>query len=277
MRIIPGPAQPQPSQKYAASVDPPGLPAATAGPDLSRRVMTLCYLQGFTKTGGIMRIGFLGGTGIEGKGLALRFAAAGASVVLGSRSEERAQAAAREYNDLLGRSLIRGMTNRDMIAASEIVFLTVPYDIAVQAVESCRMDFASGQILVDVTVPMSFREGRAEYVEQEAGSNAELLARHLPAGVHLVAAFKTIPAHVLARHETELNCDVFVCGNEPEARAKVMEAARAIPALRPLDAGGLSSARTLERMTVLAVNLNRRYKRKSARYRVEGLPEEGNP
>jgi NADPH-dependent F420 reductase len=218
-----------------------------------------------------MQIGFLGGTGIEGKGLALRFAAAGASVVLGSRSEERAQVAAREYNVLLGSPLIRGMVNRDMLAASEIVFLTVPYEHAVPAVESCRADFSPGHILVDVTVPMAFREGRAEYVEQEAGSNAELLARHVPEGVHLVAAFKTIPAHVLAEREIELNCDIFVCGDSKAAREKVMEAASIIPTLRPLDAGPLRMARTLERMTVLAVNLNRRYKKKGARFRIEGL------
>jgi hypothetical protein len=218
-----------------------------------------------------MRIGFLGGTGIEGKGLALRFAASGGSVVLGSRSEARAQAAAREYNELLGSPLIRGMVNREMLAASEIVFLTVPYEHAVPAIESCRSDFSNGQILVDVTVPMVFREGRAEYVEQEAGSNAELLAKYVPKHVPLVAAFKTIPAHILAEREIELNCDIFVCGDIKEAREKVMEAARMIPTLRPLDAGPLRIARTLERMTVLAVNLNRRYKKKGARFRIEGF------
>ncbi len=218
-----------------------------------------------------MQIGFLGGTGIEGKGLALRFAVAGAQVMLGSRSEERAQAAARAYNELAGTSSIRGMLNRDMLAACELVFLTVPYQNAVPALESCKTDFRAGQILVDVTVPMLFRDGRAEYVDQESGSNSELVARHLPAGVQLVAAFKTIPAHLLAELDTPLNCDIFICGDSREAREKVITAARGIPAVRPLDAGPLITARTLERMTVLAVNLNRLYRKKGARYRVEGL------
>ncbi|HYK87322.1 MAG TPA: NADPH-dependent F420 reductase [Acidobacteriota bacterium] len=218
-----------------------------------------------------MQIGFLGGTGIEGKGLALRFAAAGATVVLGSRSEERAQAAAGEYNKLLGNSSILGMENGKMLAACDIVFLTVPYENAVAAIESCKSDFRAGQVLIDVTVPMAFREGRAEYVELETGSNSELLARHIPEGVDLVAAFKTVPAHLLADLSSELNCDIFVCGDSGKAREKVMEAARMLPTLRPLDAGPLKIARILERMTVLAVNLNRRYKKKGARYRIEGL------
>lgn len=222
-------------------------------------------------TGGVMRIGFLGGTGIEGKGLALRFAAAGARVVLGSRSAERAQQAANQYNLLLGEATISGMINRDMLAGCEIIFLTVPYENGVWALESCKADFSAGQILVDVTVPMVFQEGRADYIEPEAGSNAELLARHVPEGVHLVAAFKTIPAHVLAELKTDLNCDIFVCGDSLEAREKVMAAARLIPTLRPLDAGPLRTARILERMTVLAVNLNRRYRKKGARFRIEGL------
>jgi hypothetical protein len=218
-----------------------------------------------------MQIGFLGGTGIEAKGLVLRFASAGVSVLVGSRSEARALAAASAYNSLLAGPRTRGLTNREMLAGTEIVFLTVPYAQAVQAVESVKADFSAGQILVDVTVPMEFRDGRAEYVEQEAGSNAELLAGHVPEFVHLTAAFKTIPAHVLAELDVELNCDVFVCGDSREAREQVMEAARVVPTLRPLDAGPLRSARILERMTVLAVNLNRRYKTKGARFRVQGI------
>jgi len=64
---------------------------------------------------------------------------------------------------------------------------------------------------------------------------------------------------------------MFVCGDSREAREKVMEVARLIPTLRPLDAGPLRAARTLERMTVLAIHLNRRYKKKSARYSIVGL------
>lgn len=220
-----------------------------------------------------MRIGFLGGTGIEGKGLALRFASAGAEVVIGSRSEQRAKEVALQYTEIVGKSDIRGMVNREMLAASEVVFLTVPFDQAAAAIESSRADFRQGSVVVDVTVPMKFQGGRAEYLEQASGSNSELLSTRLPEGIHLVGGFKTIPAHILTELNTPLACDVFICGDSDQAKEKVMQAARLIPTLRPLDAGPLLMARTLERMTVLAVHLNRRYKKKGARYHIMGIDD----
>jgi NADPH-dependent F420 reductase len=218
-----------------------------------------------------IRIGLLGGTGIEGRGLALRFASAGAKVVLGSRFEDRAREAATRYNALLGRVAILGAENRQMLAQSEIILLTVPFDQAPNALLSYGADFAADSILVDVTVPMRFRDGRAEYLERPEGSNSEALAPLVPDRVHLVGAFKTVPAHALEHLETPLDCDVFVCGDDAGARSRVMEAARLLPSVRPLDAGPLAAARVLERMTVLAVNLNRRYKKNGARFRVLGL------
>ena len=97
------------------------------------------------------------------------------------------------------------------------------------------------------------------------------IAAHLPDRVRLVGAFKTVPAHVLAELHTPLECDVFVCSDSKEARGEVMELAKRIPSLRPLDAGPLGMARTLERMTILAIHLNRRYKKKGARYSVVGI------
>lgn len=218
-----------------------------------------------------MRIGFIGGTGIEAKGLALRFASAGASVILGSRAKERALQTASQYNKLLGEPSISGLTNQEMLPLVELAFLTVPFDQATAAIDSCRDFFTTDQILVDVTVPVRFDQDGPEYIEQEAGSNAELIARRVPEGIHLVCAFKTIPARVLAELQTELRCDVFVCSDSEDARQRLIEVIRLIPTLRPLDAGPLRMARTLERMSVLAIRLNRTYKKIGARYYVQGI------
>lgn len=223
------------------------------------------------KMGQSMRIGFLGGTGIEGKGLALRFARAGVSVIIGSRSTERARAAAAQYNQEAGTTLISGKTNAEMLASSEIVFLTVPFDQAKGAIEGLRAEFPANLVLVDVTVPVQFKAGKVDYLELAEGSNAELIAGLVPEGVRVAGAFKTIPAHMLAEIDAPLQCDVFVCSDSSDARAKVMAAAELIPTLRPLDAGRLKNARILERMTVLAIHLNRHYKKKGARFRIEGL------
>ncbi len=215
-------------------------------------------------------LGFLGGTGIEGKGLALRFARAGASVIIGSRSAERAQQKATEYNALLGGELIAGVENRDMIARSEFVFLTTPFSQAIPALETYGDALRPEQVLVDVTVPLKTKNtpGPGDLPE---GSGSQHLAGHLSVGFPLVAAFKTIPAHLLAELEEPLDCDVFVCSDYEEPKRRVMETVRLIPGLRPVDAGRLSSAATLERMTALAIGLNRRYGSKGARFRVVGI------
>jgi NADPH-dependent F420 reductase len=216
------------------------------------------------------KIGFLGGTGIEGKGLAMRFAMAGVPVTIGSRSRERAQEKAAEYNAELGQELIRGAENPEMLAETEIVFLTTPFGQAVNAIETYRDLFRPQSILVDVTVPVKTKTtpGPGDLPE---GSGSQHLAARLPEGLRFVAAFKTLPAHTLAELDVSLDCDVFVCGAAAEAKQRVMEVIRHIPHLRPVDAGGLKSAGALERMTALAIGINKRYKIRSARYRVVGL------
>ncbi len=218
-----------------------------------------------------MKTGMLGGTGLEGKALALRLAAAGIPIVIGSRSAQRAEAAAAECNARLEGFSVSAATNEQMLSDCGIVFLTLPYDQALPAVDAHADLFRPGQILVDVTVPMRFREGRPEFLEPPEGSSAEALAAAVPPGVPLVGAFKTIPAHLLGNLDKPMECDLFVCGDSEEAKARVMDLAGRIPSLRPLDAGPLASARILERMTLLAVQLNRRYKSKGARFRIVGI------
>ena len=218
----------------------------------------------------------IGGTGEEGRGLALRWAMAGARVSIGSRTLEKAKASAEELNHLLETRAnllhrIRYGENRDGIAESEFVLLTVPFAHAASTLEAHRQDFRDGSILIDITVPVSFERGRVRYIELPEGSASEHLKARLPETIPLVAAFKTEPAHLLAEIDEPLDCDCFVASDSKEAKARVIEAIGSIEGLRPVDAGTLYSARTLERMTVLAIGINRRYKIKTARYRVVGL------
>lgn len=220
---------------------------------------------------GDLKIGLIGGTGEEGRGLALRFAMAGAQVTIGSRSAERAKEAADELNKILGNDAVRYATNQEAIAGSELVLITVPFEHAASTLEAHRDDFREGSILIDITVPVTFDKG-ARYLELPEGSASEHLRARVPDRVPLVAAFKTEPAHLLLDHQEALDCDVFVASDSKEAKLRVMEAIKFIEGARPVDAGTLVSARTLERMTVLAIGINRRYKIKTARYRVIGLP-----
>jgi len=221
-----------------------------------------------------LNVGLIGGTGEEGRGLALRWAAAGARVSIGSRTLDRAKAVAEELNQMVGSGAVQRISygeNRDVIGASDFALLTVPFAHAASTLETHRKDFREGAILIDITVPVSFEQGRVRYIELPEGSASEHLKTRLPENVPLVAAFKTEPAHLLAEIQEPLDCDSFVASDSKEARARVMEAISFIEGLRPVDAGTLYSARTLERMTVLAIGINRRNKIKTARYRIVGL------
>jgi NADPH-dependent F420 reductase len=225
-----------------------------------------------------LTVGLIGGTGEEGRGLALRWAIAGAQVTIGSRTIERAKTTADELSQLLQTRSGQGSSqrlgygeNRVVISRSELVLLTVPFAHAASTLETHRQDFREGSILIDITVPVSFEQGRVRYVELAEGSASEHLKARLQDNVPLVAAFKTEPAHLLAEIDEPLDCDSFVASDSKEAKARVIEAIGFIAGLRAIDAGTLYSARTLERMTVLAIGINRRHKIKTARYRVVGL------
>ena len=218
-----------------------------------------------------LKVGLIGGTGEEGRGLALRWAMAGARVAIGSRTIERAKTTADELNQFVPSNPVGYGENGGVIAESEFVLLTVPFAHAATTLESHAQDFRADAILIDITVPVSFEQGRVRYVELAEGSASEHLRARLPEQIPLVAAFKTEPAHLLADATAKLDCDVLVASDDKEAKARVMEAVKFIEGLRPVDAGTLYSARTLERMTVLAIGINRRYKIKTACYRVMGL------
>lgn len=222
-----------------------------------------------------MTIGILGGTGQEGSGLALRLGLAGFPVLIGSRLSERAREKAEDLTGRLNQSghsgAFTGKENVEVAHASDLIFLTAPFQHAAELLRACLPAFRAGSTVVDVTVPVTFQAGRVHLMEFAEGSGSEHLASYLPEAIKLVAAFKTIPAQLLSDLEISPDCDVFVCGDSEEAKRPVLEVASSISGLRPVDAGPLREARTLERMCALAIGLNRRYKVKTARFRVVGL------
>jgi NADPH-dependent F420 reductase len=218
-----------------------------------------------------MHIGIIGGTGAEGRGLATRLAAADVRTRLGSRELDRArEAVARIAADKPGLP-IDAATNDEVAEESDAIFLAVPFARAAEVVDSYRSAFRPGVLVIDLTVPVSFINGRPVFENLPEGSAAEHLRGRLPPEVRLAATLKTIPAAVLSRAETPLDCDEFVCGDSLEARTTVIEILSRIPGLRLIDVGGLEAAGTLERMTLLAIAINKKYKVRTARFRVVGV------
>jgi NADPH-dependent F420 reductase len=218
-------------------------------------------------------VALVGGTGAEGGGLALRFAKAGLRVLIGSRNLDKAQAAAREIAAQIGTGELTGHTNADAVSNAAIVILTVPLSAQVETLKSIRTSFAPGAILVDATVPLEIAIGGrlSRTVSLWDGSAAQQAARLAPAGVPVVATFHALGAEALKRIDQPVDCDVLICGDRPEAKARVGEIAEMIPGVRAIDAGPLDNARFLESSAALLIALNLRHRVNHCGLRITGL------
>jgi len=218
-------------------------------------------------------IAVLGGTGHEGSGLALRWAKAGYSVVLGSRNKDRAEAAAGEMNRRLGQFNVSGAANKEAAAAADIVVLTVPYSAQRSTVEDVR-DALSGKILIDATVPLV--PPKVARVQLPAdGSAVAAIQRLLGDDVRVVSAFQNVSAHRLQSLAEDVECDVLVCGDDVAARETVIELASAI-GLRGIHAGPIANSVVAEALTSVLIAINMRYKIPGSGIRITGVPQ-GNP
>ena len=203
-------------------------------------------------------IGFLGGTGPEGRGLGLRFAMAGQEVLIGSRDPGRAQAAAQEILALAPGTRVTGVGNLEAARRGDVVFITVPY-AAHQETLATLTEELSGKIVVDVVAPLVFSRGRAQAVPVTEGSAAQQAQALLPQA-RVVGAFHNISAEDLLTPEKTIDCDVVVCSDDGEAKTQVMALAELIRGVRAVDGNGLECSRYLEELTALLLNINRIYK-----------------
>jgi NADPH-dependent F420 reductase len=218
-------------------------------------------------------IAIIGGTGAEGFGLALRFARAGARVVIGSRDAGRAQDAGRRIIEAIPGAQAEGRSNADAAGRAEVVVLTVPLAAQIPTLQSLRESWREGAVLVDATVPLEAAIGGrvSRTIALWAGSAAEQAARHVPAGVRVVSAFHVLGAEALARLDAPVDCDVPICGGDSAAKAAVQELVAMIPGARAIDAGPLENSRLVESLAALLISLNIRHKAKSVGVRITGL------
>jgi NADPH-dependent F420 reductase len=197
-----------------------------------------------------MRVAVLGGTGSFGRAVATRLAAAGDDVVVGSRDAARAEAAAREIE---GRAT--GATNADAVRGADVAVLAVKADGALETARDVS-DALGDTPLLCVASAIAFEKGVGALPDPDARSLAErvqeVVRAPVAAGLHSIAA-----ASLDAAPPDE---DALVCGDDAHAKALALEVASKLVAGRALDAGPLASARALEGLTAVIVNLNRRYK-----------------
>jgi len=195
-----------------------------------------------------MRIALVGGTGREGRGLALRWKRAGHSVLIGSRDPEKGRARALELG-------VEGGGNQECVDAAEVVLLSVPYGAHHETLRGLTL---GGRILVDITVPLV--PPRVSQVQLPPGGSAALEAQAIvgPA-TKVVAALHHVSSAVLADPQRAVDCDVLVCSDDADARATVIGLVEDLGA-RALDAGPLVNSIALESLTPVLLHLNKRYK-----------------
>src|SRR5258706_7630594 len=199
----------------------------------------------------------IGGSGAEGSGLAVRWAKAGHKVLIGSRTADKAQAAADKLNGLLGGGAIEGLDNLTAATRAEVVVLTVPYAGQLATLRDIKGALA-GKILVDVTVPLV--PPRVARVQLPAGGSAvEIAQKELGPEVRVVSAFQNVSAHHLMDLDHAVECDVLVTGDDKDAREIVVGLAAAL-GMRGLHAGSLANSAAAEALTSVLVFMNRHYK-----------------
>jgi NADPH-dependent F420 reductase len=203
-----------------------------------------------------LAIGILGGTGDQGRGLARRFALAGNPVIIGSRSAERAAAAARGLGLELG---IRGMANPDAAAAADVVIVAVPWDGHGDLLKSLAAPLA-GKVVIDCVNPLGFDQRGAYPLAVPEGSAAQQAAAVLPDSV-VVGAFHHVSAVLLLDPAVgRVELDVLVLGDDRQATDLVQALAARIPGARGIYAGRLRNCGQVEALTANLVSINRRYK-----------------
>ncbi len=218
-------------------------------------------------------IAVIGGTGPAGMGLALRWARAGDTIIIGSREAQRAEQAASSIRERAGgNAKVSGMENASACGAADILMLTVPFESQAGLLKQLKPAIKERSVLIDATVPLAAsvggRPSRPLGVWQ--GSAAQQAAELVPKGVNVVAAFHNVSADLL-NGDDPLDCDIIVCSDNADAAQLTRELASKIPGIRPVDGGKLENARIVEQITALLIGMNIRHKG-HAGIRITGLP-----
>jgi 8-hydroxy-5-deazaflavin:NADPH oxidoreductase len=219
------------------------------------------------------RIAIIGGTGDQGKGLALRWARAGFEIIIGSRDQQRARTASAEMRAALAASgsggsggadsvKLEGEANADAAAKASIIVLTIPFAAHISTLKEIREKIQPGALIVDVTVPLEPAVGGkpTRVLGVWAGSAAEQCQELAPEGAKVVSAFQNAGAEALARLDRDVECDIIVCGDDKDSKRRLRPLVEAISGCRYIDGGPLANSRTVEAMTALLIGFNIRYK-----------------
>lgn len=217
-----------------------------------------------------MKIAIFGGTGDLGRGLAVNFAAAGHDIIVGSRSQERADQAAETLREALPEGNFIPKENVAAAQEAEIAVVSIPWE-GIESTIPPMAEALAGKVVVSVVNALKFGKFGAIAIRDIPHGSCAAWIQELAPEAKVVVAYNNLPAAGLQeRHH--LNADVLVAGKSKAAREAVIELTKGIPGTRGLDAGPLANALIIEGSTAIIINLNNRYKGEGA-LAVSGLEE----
>ena len=208
-----------------------------------------------TQSSNKQTIAILGGTGDLGTGLAIRWAKAGHEIVIGSRTQAKAEAAVAALHEISPGTPARALENPAAAEAGDVVVLTVPFAHQLSTLETVKSGL-QGKILIDTSVPLiPPAVGRVQL--PEGGSAGRRAQDFLGAEVQVVSAFQNVAAHLL-QSDVVIECDVLVAGNKPDARQRVIDLI-ADAGMTGYHAGPIDNAAAAEALTSILIQINRRH------------------
>lgn len=215
------------------------------------------------------KIAVIGGTGDLGSGLALRWVLAGHGVILGSRAQDSADRAVAKLKERAPDGDISGLENGPAAAAADIVVLTVPYSNHAPMLEAIKQG-CQGKVMIDVTVPLQPPKVRTVHIPEGFSASQEAQA-FLGEDVRVVSAFQNVAADHLQDIDHAIDCDILVCGNDPDAR-EVAVGLASDAGMKAWHAGQLANSVVSEALTSVLIFMNNRYKIPGAGIRITGEP-----
>lgn len=212
----------------------------------------------------ILSVAIVGGTGNLGSALALRLGAPGVKIIIGSRDLEKAKSVVASLKPKLRAGEMVGMTNREAVKDANFVVIAVPYEGQAQMVQDLKGQVA-GKVIIDTVVPLN----KVKPFVPSAGSALQEAQQILGDEAPVIGALHNISAVDLGDVDSSLG-DVLVCGDNAEAKQKVMEIITRIGATA-YDAGPASNAYVIEGLTGVIIALNRKYKSKHGSIKITGI------
>jgi len=207
---------------------------------------------------GKMKIGLIGGTGNEGKGLAIRLGKNQFEIYIGSRNQKKAFLTTKILKEQYPEGIFKPGTNEEIARICDIIILTIPFANHKEILKKLE-SFLINKIIIDTVCPITVQKGKVQLLENEYNSVAESAQNYCPKS-KIVGAFHNVSALELLSSKIKLKGDVIVCSDNNKAKQKVFELIHSIKNLRPIDGGALKNSRYPEQFSAMLITLNIKYK-----------------